>query len=160
VSSWSPAGATYTYTWTAGSVVLQTGNDAAARSLVVPATAVGRTVVLTVEAAKDGYVTTSRSSAPTAVVAKGTLTSYAPRISGRAKVGQTLRVSTSAWRPSPVRLTYRWYANGRAIAGATRTSFRVPSAARGKRITVKVTGTRSGYTTVTRTSSATARVAR
>jgi hypothetical protein len=55
---------------------------------------------------------------------------------------------------------YQWYANGVAIAGATKSTYKVTSASVGKRITVRIKGTKTGYSTVYRTSPATAKVLR
>lgn len=55
-------------------------------------------------------------------------------------------------------LTYRWKANGSPISGATKSTLKLPSAAKGKKITVTVTGSKTGYTSVVKTSKATAAV--
>lgn len=76
-----------------------------------------------------------------------------PKISGTAKAGRTLRVSKGTWSPSPGTTTYRWYRNGRSIGGATKTSYRVRSGDRRKRLTVKVTVRKPLYATKTVTTS-------
>jgi hypothetical protein len=83
--------------------------------------------------------------------------SASPKITGTAKVGKKLKVKAGAWNPKP-KLTYRWYANGKAIKGATKASYKLKKAQKGKRITVKVTASKSGYNTVTKTSGKTAKV--
>ncbi|MBA3019723.1 hypothetical protein [Propionicimonas sp.] len=88
------------------------------------------------------------------------LATSTPVIAGKAKVGKKLTVRTGAWGPAPVALSYRWYANGVKIAGATGKTLKVTKAQRGKRITVKVTGTKAGYASVTRASKATKKVTR
>lgn len=92
-------------------------------------------------------------------VAAGILVAPTPRITGKAKVRKPLIVSPGRWT-SGTRLAYRWYANGRLIRGATKARFVLTKAQKGKRITVTVTGTKSGYTTVTKRSAATAKVRR
>ncbi len=82
--------------------------------------------------------------------------SATPTISGKAKVGQKLVVKRGSWMQ--MRFSYRWYANGKAIKGATEQYFKITKAQKGKKITVKVTGKRDGYKTTTRTSKATATV--
>ena len=49
-------------------------------------------------------------------------------------------------------LTYRWKIGSKFVAGAAgrATSLRLPKSARGKRVTVIVTGSKAGYTTITR----------
>ena len=87
------------------------------------------------------------------------LTSATPTISGTAKVGAKLTAKPGTWKPAPVTLTYRWKANGTTISRATATTFTVPAALKGKTITVTVTGSRPGYTTISKTSKATTKVA-
>jgi hypothetical protein len=83
----------------------------------------------------------------------------APKISGSARVGSTLKVSSrGTWTPKPSSWRYQWKANGTEIKGATRSSLKLTGAQYGKRITVTVKGVRSGYYSSTRTSAATARV--
>jgi len=81
------------------------------------------------------------------------VTGKKPTISGTAKVGRTLKAKVSGWQPSGVRLSYRWYRNGKAITHATKASYKVKRADRGKRISVKVTGKKSGYQSLSLTSS-------
>jgi len=92
------------------------------------------------------------------VLARFTTTPTAT-ITGSAKVGYTLTAHAGTWGPSPVSLHYQWKAGGVAISGATAVSYKMASAYRGKRITVTVTGTKTGYLTVAKTSAATAAVA-
>ncbi|WP_449569596.1 cell wall-binding repeat-containing protein [Microbacterium sp. MC2] len=87
----------------------------------------------------------------------GCLASAAPTVSGTAKVGSTLTARTGAWT-SGTSFSYQWYAGRAAIAGATGTSLKLGTAQAGKKISIKVTGRKSGYTTVSRTSAATAQV--
>ena len=67
------------------------------------------------------------------------------KISGTAKAGRTLKAKAGTWKPSGVKLSYRWKRNGTSIAGATKSSYRVTAADRGKTLTVTVTGSKSGY---------------
>lgn len=153
------SGASLTYTWYAGTTVLQTGYRT---YLKLPATAAGKHVKLRITGKKTGYSTTSADSLPTAAVAKGVLTSAKPSIAGVARVGQTVYVAKGYWGPTGVRYTYQWRVNGAAVSSAAGrgTSFKIPRSARGKRITVVLTGRLAGYNTVSRTSAATKRVAR
>ncbi|OUE10201.1 hypothetical protein CMsap09_14735 [Clavibacter michiganensis] len=82
----------------------------------------------------------------------------APSIVGTAKVGNLLTVRTSTWEPKPVALSYQWNRNGNAIPGATDATYTVVPADAGTQITISVTGAKTGFTSVTKTSAATARV--
>jgi hypothetical protein len=55
---------------------------------------------------------------------------------------------------------YQWYRNGIKIKKATKSTYKLTKADRGKRITVKVTGKKRGYHTHTRTSAKTAKIAK
>ncbi|MEI2269197.1 hypothetical protein OHB93_07730 [Microbacterium sp. No. 7] len=129
-------------------------NGATKSTYKVASALVGKNITVTVTGKKAGYTTNSKGSKATAKVAL----SATPTISGSAKVGQKLTAKPGRWT-SGTRLSYQWYANGRAISKATKSTFTVPSNLKGKKITVKVTGTKSGYATVSTTSRATAAVA-
>jgi lamin tail-like protein/phytase-like protein len=88
----------------------------------------------------------------------GTLTTAKPRITGKARIGKVLRVATGTWKPAPVILKVQWYANGTAIKGATGSRLTLTKAFKGKRISVKVTGTKAGYSTATVSSASTSKV--
>jgi hypothetical protein len=63
-------------------------------------------------------------------------------------------VKTGSWHPSGVKLSYRWYRNGTPITKATHASYTLRKADGGKKITVKVTAKKTGYSTVDKTSKA------
>lgn len=67
-----------------------------------------------------------------------------PKISGTAKKGKTLTVSTGTWSPAPASYAYRWYRNGKAIAKATKRTYKLTKKDRKRKITAKVTARRSG----------------
>jgi hypothetical protein len=81
-----------------------------------------------------------------------------PVISGKAAVGGKLTVKPGKWGPAGVKLTYQWYANGLAISRATGITLVLAKAQLGKRITVRVTGKKSGYVTEAVTSPPTGKV--
>ena len=82
------------------------------------------------------------------------LTAGQPMISGTAKLGKTLKVKPGTWTPGAA-LSYQWFANGKAIKKATTAKLTLTKAVKGKKITVKVTGTKTGYLPVIRMSKAT-----
>lgn len=79
-----------------------------------------------------------------------------PRISGTAKVGSTLTASPGGWTPGTT-FTYQWFADGAALTGGS--TLALTAAQQGKRITVRVTGSKPGFVPVSTTSAATAPVA-
>ncbi len=72
-------------------------------------------------------------------------------------MGKKLTAKVKAWNPVAT-FTYQWYANGTAIKGATKSTWKLAKSQKGKKITVKVTGSRADYTTVSLTSKATGKV--
>ncbi|MBJ7356700.1 M1 family aminopeptidase [Nocardioides sp.] len=139
----------------------------------VPSTAVGATTVVqvpvtvapgsgngvlraTTRAATLGSTCTTCAST---LAVRAVPVSPAPRpgIRGRAEIGRQLRVVPGQWQAGAV-LTYQWFANRKAIRGATGTKLKLRNRFEGQRIKVKVTGTRPGYLPVTRVSKRTARV--
>lgn len=77
----------------------------------------------------------------------GTLSIATPKITGRAKVGGKLTGHET--RPAGATLAYQWMANGKAIAGATGSKLKVTKSLKGKRVSLRVVATKSGYKTAT-----------
>lgn len=151
---WGPSPVTYTYQWLRGGAAI---SGATAASYTPVAADAGAMLSVTVTGAKSGYVTKAITSA-SATVLKGTLSGATPTISGTAKVGYTLTARAGTWAPAPVTLGYQWLRNGVAISGATSSTYKLIATDKGKRITVRVTGTKTGYTTLVKTSAATAAI--
>lgn len=81
-----------------------------------------------------------------------------PQVSGTARVHSTLKATVKSWQPSGVKYSYRWYANGKQISGAHYSRLKISYKYHGKRITVKVTGKKTGYAATTKVSASTAKV--
>lgn len=81
-----------------------------------------------------------------------TLSAAVPSISGNGRPGHTLTAHTGTWGPAPVNLSTQWLLNGSPIAGATGQHYTVRLGDGRQNISVKVTGSKSGYTTANRTS--------
>lgn len=82
-------------------------------------------------------------------------TAPVPIITGTVARGHTLAAKVGSWRPAPVTLRYQWKRSGMSIAGATRATYVLGRADVGKTITVTVTGSKSGYSALSRTSAKT-----
>lgn len=110
-------------------------------------------------AAPTATATTITQTTPLVLftAAKKKLKSATPKITGTKKVTKKLTAKPGAWT-SGTRFTYKWYANGKVIKKATGKTFTLRVAQAGKKISVKVTGKKVGYTTVSRTSAKTAKV--
>lgn len=147
------SGTTLTYQWKKNNGVYISG--ATSKTYVLKASDAGAALTVSVTSTKPGYSPATKTSATTAVVTGGVLTGATPTITGTAKVGQTLTAKPGTWTPSPVTLSYQWKRGGTAISGATAATYKTVSADAGKAITVTVTGTKSGYTTLAKTSAGT-----
>jgi hypothetical protein len=145
--AWTTAGVTLTYAWTAIGLDKVLGTS---KSLTVPASAAGRPLSLTVTGSVSTFAPTSLSSDTTTVVGK-TLRTATPTISGTAKNGKTLTIHKGSWT-SGTKFAYQWDLAGVAISGATKSTYKVVAADEGQKITVELTGSKSGYTTKTKTS--------
>ena len=130
----------------------------ASSSRYIPTAAdLGQKVFVRVTSTKTGYTPFVKES-PSFLVAPGTLTAPVPVISGTRKVGYPLTAAPGTWTPGTT-LKYQWYRSGTAIAGATASKYALAAADLGKAMRVRVTGTKAGYTTVSKDSATTTAVA-
>lgn len=81
-----------------------------------------------------------------------------PTITGVVQANQTLTAVPGTWGPAPVALAYQWNVNGAPRAGADESTFALTTGDIGATITVTVTGSREGLTSVSQTSAPTAAV--
>ncbi|PTL72155.1 hypothetical protein C1I63_04400 [Rathayibacter caricis DSM 15933] len=129
---------------------------ASARSQTFTNLVAGRTYTFTVQ--PRNAVGSGPTSSIVVTLAAKSLTTAAPVVSGTPRVGTTLTAQTGTWTTGTA-LTYRWYASGSAIAGATARTLLLRDAQAGTTVSVEVTGTKAGYTTAARTSASTSAVA-
>jgi len=126
-------------------------------SVVLSARELGARITVTETGTLAGYRPATVTSAPSAGVTAGTLTAAKPTVHGKATVGRTLTARPGRWTPG-TRLTYRWFADGKQVKGATAARLRLTKKLDHRRITVQVTGRLTGYVTVTKVSRPTGRV--
>lgn len=88
-----------------------------------------------------------------------TVNTRRPTVKGTARVGKRLTVrARGAWTPAPTSFAYQWLRNGKKISGATKSSYRLTSRDRGKRLSVRVSALRPGVPTVAVSSKSSQRV--
>lgn len=87
------------------------------------------------------------------------LSAGVPTITGTVQVGRKLSAAPGQWT-SGVSFAYQWFRSGKKIAGATHAGYLVRPKDVGTRISLRVTGSASGFDPVTRVSTQTVRVAR
>ncbi|MCT9080416.1 hypothetical protein [Streptomyces fulvoviolaceus] len=156
--SWSAEPSSYTYQWKVDGKAI---SGATAKTYTVAASTLGKKLSVTVTAVRSGWQSGTATSAGV-TVAKGDApkSTKAPVISGTAKVGRTLKTSKGTWSLTPTSYSYQWYANGKAISGATKSSLKLKTAQKGKKITVKVIAHRTGHKDGSAVSKATKAVAK
>ena len=144
----APSGATLTYQWLRNGAAIGSATGATYKLTTSDA---GKKISVRVTSVRTGYNDLTKTSAQTAVVLNTFSKVTTPVITGTAKVGRTLTAKVSAWSPS-ASFKYQWYSNGKAISGATKSTFKPARAQAGTTLTVKVTGSRSGYVTQSKVS--------
>ena len=82
----------------------------------------------------------------------------APTVSGVVKVGATLTATAGTWNPTDAKVAYQWFANGVAIASATKATLALSGALLGQTIRVRTTASKAGYATKTANSATTVAV--
>ncbi|MHA7295299.1 S8 family serine peptidase, partial [Arthrobacter sp. HLT1-21] len=153
---WQPAPLQLTYQW------LRNGSPiagATALSYTPVAADLNRTLKVRVTGSGTSVPSTERTSAATAAVVPGVLQLTRPVMGGVAAVGSSLVAQPGVWSPGTT-LSFQWLRNGTAISGATAPAYRPTGADIATRLSVKTTGTRSGYATATTTSAQTQPVPR
>ncbi|WP_323099271.1 carboxypeptidase regulatory-like domain-containing protein [Intrasporangium sp. YIM S08009] len=152
--TWGPAPVTLAYQWYRSGAAV---SGATAATYALTTADQGKTMTVRVTGTKSGYATAAKTSAATTAVL-GALTAPTPTVSGTKAVGYTLTAVPGTWGPAPVTLAYQWYRSGAAVSGATAATYALTTADQGKTMTVRVTGTKSGYATAAKTSAATTAV--
>ncbi len=153
---WAPAQVNLAYQWYRNSTAIP---GATGPSYQLQAGDYQAKVKVYVTGSKYGYYSVARSSAQTAAVKQGKLTTTsAPKISGTVAVGQVLTAAAGSWVPVPASFAYQWYRDNTAINGATTATYKVQAADAGHTIKVTAANTGAAFTQVTRTSANTAKV--
>ena len=146
--TWGPSPVTFTYQWKRNGVAISGATAATYKPTTADA---GKSITVSVKGSKQGYAAVTRTSTaktvPLLTLTVGTVSFY-----GTPKVGSKLTANPGTWGPSPVTKTYQWKRNGVAITGATASTYTLKTADAGKVITVTVKGSKTGYTSVYKTS--------
>ncbi|MCE1174295.1 MAG: hypothetical protein LWW77_06770, partial [Propionibacteriales bacterium] len=140
--TWTPAPTTLSYQWMRGSSAI---TDATGSTYVLTPADSGKVITVKVTATSTGYRTTTVRSAAAEAVAPATFTTAIPTISGTASVGQELTVTVGSWSPVPTSTSVQWTRDGKAIEGATGTTYTVTLDDANAKLSVVVSGTKDGY---------------
>jgi ELWxxDGT repeat protein len=137
--------------------------DAGAQvSFRVTASGIGGPNVVDADSAPVSLTGVSASPSPSpspAKPAKPVLTvSKKAKLTGAARVGQSIKLKLPKFAQSRAKLSFSWYADGKRIKKQTKSSLRLTKGLKGKRITAKITVTKTGYKTLTLTVGPTGKV--
>jgi surface antigen len=153
--TWSAKNLTFKYQWLADGKPIA---GATSKSFTPGAEQVGQKIRARVTASKPGAHSGSARSQATDGVAKGVfVNTTAPSVAGTPQVGVPLAASRGTWSPGGT-FTFRWYAAGKPIAGATAASFTPTADQLGRGLQVRVILSAPGYHTLRVTSEPTADV--
>jgi len=152
--SWG-AGVSTSTEWFVG----QTATGDTDNTYVVQSADIGKTLSFRVTASKSGYQDSVVSATTAPAVAAAMAITATPSISGILKVGNTLTVNVGTWE-SGATTSQQWRRNGSPITLATGTTYTLQKSDKGKSISVTVTATKAGYSTISATSASTGKVAK
>jgi len=142
--AWTSGVTTFDYTWFANGVEIA---GATSNTLTLTDAQASKTIGVAITSAQAGY---ARLSANATLAVKTAQTSV-PTITGLPTVGATLTAEPGQWTNGTM-LRYQWFAGQAQIAGARESTWVIAPKYAGMELTVKVTGTRTGYATFTETS--------
>ena len=142
-AAWSPRADSRTIRWYAGRepIAGQTGTQ-----LRLTPAHLGKRISVRMKAHRDGYRTSTVASPSTAQVAAGRFEIISPfTLSGSPRLGGRLEADPVTVRPSGATRTYSWLRSGRAISGATGSSYVPGLRDVGERLSVQVHLSHEGY---------------
>ena len=130
------------YTWTRNGKVVERATSATYR---LTAKDLGKRIQVVERPRAAGFDTAPYArSAPTSKVRIGRLVTTRPRIGGKVRVGKRVVARTKGWTRGS-KLRYQWFVGRSAIRGATGKKLRLTRSLKGRKIAVKVTGTKKGF---------------
>ena len=156
--TWSRPAVTLGYQWLAGGSAIA----GATQPTFTPGDSqVGKALTVRVTASKTDHLIGTATSEATAAVTKTVIrNSVAPKVTGTAKVGRVLSADEGTWSPANVSYRYQWFSGTRAITGATSRTYTVPASQLGERLKVRITASRAGASSVSKTTALTTTVIR
>lgn len=115
----------------------------------------GKKISVKVSGSAPGYASIARQSSTKIVTGYKQIENPGDiTVTGNLVYGQTLTATSTPWSnvvddeptataTAAIKLAYQWYSNGRAIAGATKSTLKLPASVVGEYISVRVTGTQA-----------------
>jgi len=140
---WS-LGASRTYSWLRDGKKI---SGATGSTYTLTSADLAKTIQVSVKGTK-GSTSVTKTSVKTAKVGKGTITPGLVDVNGNSRVGETISVATGDW-PEATKFSYQWFSGDKAISKATKSSYVSTASVVDKFLSVKVTASIPGYTSVT-----------
>jgi hypothetical protein len=146
--SWSPVADATAYQWYRNGALIAGATDS---SYTLTASDDGTKVSVKRTDSRAGYTTASKTSTSTVPIGDPYFTDNGVlMITGTDQVGKTLAVGDSVkFTPTADVISYQWTIDGVAVAGATGSSFLVPSTAAGKLVGMREKASAAGIATTT-----------
>lgn len=140
--AWTPAPTRFAYQWYLDGGLIP---GATAASYKIAEADHGHELSVSVTGRAAGYTDYTTTSRPVTVQGGNLAATRTPTIAGAVVVGRTVHAVNGSWS-APVKITgYQWLLGGKPIRGATRRAYRIPKAAAGKSLSVRVSVKAEGY---------------
>lgn len=154
--TWEPAPNTYSFQWRRNGSPI---SGAVSGNYTLKSGDVGASITVVVSGVRTGFAQVPRTSA--AVTPQGAvMTGAVPTITGTPKVGSRLTGTVIGWSPTGSSLTYKWYVGDLLVQSGTSRYYTPAASALGQQVTLRVTGSRTGYEPLTVPSAPTSAVTR
>jgi hypothetical protein len=145
------SGTAFSYQWQANGVSIAGATES---TYIPPLSLAGKRISVSVSGTNPGYAKgATGTSSKTLKLAIASM----PRISGKAKVGIVLHARAGSWTKG-TKLTYTWFVGGKKVANDQGPALLLDDKHLGKKVTVKVMGSKSGYARIALKSTPTAAV--
>lgn len=149
--TWAPV-PDYSYQWfkykTLADTPTQVGTTS---SYTIQPADLGYTFFLKVTGSKTGYITRESISSPKVILPGSLVKTPVPKVTGTYKTGNTLKAVPGSW-DSGTTFSYQWLSDGMAIAKATSATYKLVAKDKTHKISVKVTGNKTGFTSISKVS--------
>jgi hypothetical protein len=147
LGEWDP-GVSFAYQWLSNTTAI---SGATGPSWVFTSDHIGKRISVKVTASKVGYNGVVRTSAQTVAGYAGLNPTPVPTITGELLEGETLSSELGIWAEG-VGISYQWLRNGSPVAGEIDSTYQLTKADVGAKISLRVTGSKAGYLSVSKTS--------
>jgi hypothetical protein len=133
---------TVTYAWQANGTAIP---DATSSTYTPVPVELNQSLTCSVQATNSAGSVSGTSNGANIGLGAALVPTAKPKLSGPHTVGGTEKVTAGTWKPAAVTVTYQWFIGTKKVTGATKSSFKVPSSAKGKKVHCVVTASAPGF---------------